>query len=128
MAKTKQFTITIQNQPGALAGITRPLSAGKVNLVALLATSQGTTATVQLIAENPKKAKRALDEAHINYQETPAEELSLLNKAGALTQILDKLAAKGVNLNALYATAAKGGKRATVVYTAEAQAAQTASA
>ncbi|HKE30952.1 MAG TPA: hypothetical protein VKD65_04445 [Candidatus Angelobacter sp.] len=128
MAKTKQFTITIQNQPGALAGITRPLSAGKVNLVALLATSQGTTATVQLIAENPKKAKRALDEAHITYQETPAEELSLLNKAGALTQILDKLAAKGVNLNALYATAAKGGKRATVVYTAEAQAAQTASA
>ncbi|HKD13762.1 MAG TPA: hypothetical protein VKE71_04370 [Candidatus Angelobacter sp.] len=128
MAKTKQFTITIQNQPGALAGITRPLSAGKVNLVALLATSQGTTATVQLIAENPKKAKRALDDAHITYQETPAEELSLLNKAGALTQILDKLAAKGVNLNALYATAAKGGKRATVVYTAEAQAAQTASA
>ena len=128
MAKTKQFTITIQNQPGALATITRPLSAGKVNLVALLATSQGTTATVQLIAENPKKAKRALDEAHIAYQETPAEELSLLNKAGALTQVLDKLAAKGVNLNALYATAAKGGKRATVVYTAEAQAAQSASA
>jgi len=128
MAKTKQFTITIQNQPGALAAITRPLSAGKVNLVALLATSQGTTATIQLIAENPRKAKRALDEAHIAYQETPAEELSLLNKAGALTQVLDKLAAKGVNLNALYATAAKGGKRATVVYTAEAQAAQTASA
>jgi len=128
MAKTKQFTITIQNQPGSLAAITRPLSAGKVNLVALLATSQGTTATIQLIAENPKKAKRALDEAHIAYQETPAEELSLLNKAGALTQVLDKLAAKGVNLNALYATAAKGGKRATVVYTAEAQAAQTASA
>ena len=128
MAKTKQFTITIQNQPGALATITRPLSAGKVNLVALLATSQGTTATIQLIAENPKKAKRALDDAHIAYQETPAEELSLLNKAGALTQVLDKLAAKGVNLNALYATAAKGGKRATVVYTAEAQAAQTASA
>ena len=128
MAKTKQFTITIQNQPGSLAAITRPLSAGKVNLVALLATSQGTSATVQLIAENPRKAKRALDEAHIAYQETPAEELSLLNKAGALTQLLDKLAAKGVNLNALYATAAKGGKRATVVYTAEAQAAQTASA
>jgi len=127
MAKTRQFTITIPNQPGALAAITRPLSAGKVNLVALLATSQGTNATVQLIAENPRKAKRALDEAHISYQETAAEELTLINKAGALTQVLDKLAAKGVNLNTLYATAAKGGKRATVVYTAEAQA-QTANA
>ena len=127
MAKTKQFTITIANQPGALAAITRPLSAGKVNLVALLATSQGASATVQLIADNPKKAKRALDEARIPYQETTAEEFPLQNKAGALTQVLDRLAAKGVNLSTLYATAAKGGKRATVVYTAEAQA-QSASA
>ena len=127
MAKTKHFTSTIPNQPGAHAAITRPLSAGKVNLVALLATSQGTSATVQLIADKPRKAKRALDEAHIAYQEATAEEFPLMNKAGALTQVLDRLAAKGVNLNTLYATAAKGGKRATVVYTAEAQA-QSASA
>ena len=121
MAKTKQFTITIQNQPGALAAITRPLSAGKVNLIALLATSQGTSATVQLIAESARKAKKVLDEAHIAYQETAAEELSLLNKAGALTHYLDILAARGVNLSTLYATAAKGGKKATVVYTSEAK-------
>ena len=121
MAKTKQFTITIPNQPGALAAIAKPLAGAKVNLLSLLATAQGTSATVQVVTEDAKRAKKALDEAKIAYQETVAEEYELPNKPGALAQALDKLAAKGVNLNSLYATASKGGKKAVVVYTAEAQ-------
>ncbi len=46
-----------------------------------------------------------------------AEEIELPNKPGALAQTLDKLAAKGVNLNSICATASKGGKKAVVVYT-----------
>jgi len=46
----------------------------------------------------------------------------LPNKAGALAQCLEKLAARGVNLNSIYATASKGGRKAVVVYTAEAEA------
>lgn len=122
MAKTKQFTITVPNQPGALASIAKPLGAAKVNVLAMLATAQGANATVQLVAEDAKRAKKALDAAKIAYQETAAEEYALANKPGALAQYLEKLAAKGVNLNSLYATASKGGKKAVVVYTAEAQA------
>jgi hypothetical protein len=51
-----------------------------------------------------------------------AQEYELPNKPGALAQYLDKLAAKGVNLNSIHATAAKGGKKAVVVYTVEAEA------
>jgi len=51
----------------------------------------------------------------------------LPNKPGALAQCLAKLAAKGVNLDSIHATAAKGGKKAVIVYTAEA-AAKTATA
>ena len=127
MAKTTQFTITVQNQPGALAAIAKSLGNAKVNVLALLATAQGTSATVQLVAENAKRAKKALDAAHIAYRETAAEEHEVPNKAGSLGQYLEKLAAKGVNLNSLYATAAKGGKKAVVVYTAEAKAASVAS-
>jgi len=127
MAKTKQFTITVQHQPGAVAAIAKSLGNAKVNILALLATAQGTGGTIQLVAEDAKKAKKALDEAKIAYQETTAEQYELPNKPGALAEYLGKLAAKGVNLNSVHATAAKGGKKATVVYTAEAQA-QTASA
>lgn len=127
MAKTKQFTISIDNQPGAVAHIAKTLGEAKVNILSLLGTAQGAAGTVQLIAEDPRRAKKALDGARISYQETPAEIYDLANKPGALAQCLDKLAAKGVNLNSIHATAAKGGKKAVVVYTVEA-AAQVATA
>jgi hypothetical protein len=122
MAKTKQFTIAVQNRPGAVAEIARALGDAKVNILALSGTAQGTSGTVQLVVEDSRRAKKALDEAKLSYQETAAEERELPNKPGALAQYLDKLATKGVNLNSIYATAAKGGKKAVVVYAAEAEA------
>src|SRR5438309_1188978 len=119
MAKTKQFTITIDNQPGAVARIAKTLGDAKVNILSLLGTAQGAAGIVQLIAEDARRAKKALDNARISYQETPAETYDLPNKPGALAEILDKLAATGVNLNSIHATAAKGGKKAVMVYTAE---------
>jgi hypothetical protein len=122
MAKTKQFTITVDNQPGAVARIAKALGDSKVNILALLGTSQGTTGTVQFVAEDARKAKKALDAARIAYQETPAEQYELPNKAGALAQALTTLEKKGVNLGSIHATAAKGGKKAVVVYTVQATA------
>ena len=122
MAKTKQFTIAVQNQPGAVLEIARTLGNAKVNILALLGTAQGTSGMVQLVAEDARRAKKALDEAKLTYQETEAEQYELPNKPGALAQCLDKLAAKGVNLDTIYATAPKGGRKAVVVYTVEAAA------
>ena len=119
MAKTKQFTISVDNQPGAVARIAKALGDSKVNILALLGTAQGTKGTVQLVAEDAKKAKKALDAARISYQETAAEQHELPNKAGALGQYLASLEKKGVNLGSIHATAAKGGKKAVIVYTLE---------
>jgi len=128
MAKTKQFTISVDNQPGAVAHIAKTLGDAKVNILALLGTAQGTGGTIQLVAEDAKKAKKALDAARIAYQETAAEQYELPNKAGALAQCLNQLAKKGANLNSIHATAAKGGKKAVVVYTVEAAAPKAATA
>jgi hypothetical protein len=121
MAKTRQFTITIENRPGAVAEIASILGNAKVNILALLGTAHATGGTVQLVVQDARKAKRALDDAKYSYRESPAEEYELANKPGALAQTLVKLAAKGVNLNTICATASKSGKKAVVVYTVEAQ-------
>jgi hypothetical protein len=128
MAKTKQFTISIDNHPGAVAEIAKTLGSAKVNILSLLGTAQGTGGTVQLLVDDARRAKKALDSARISYQEAPAEQHELPNKPGALAESLAKLAAKGVNLTSIHATAAKGGKKAVIVYTAEATAAKAASA
>jgi hypothetical protein len=122
MAKTKVFTITVQNQPGALAGVAKALANAKVNILALLGTAQGSTGTIHLVAEEAKRAKKALEEAKLAYVETGAEQHELANKPGTLAQHLEKIAAKGVNLSSIHATAVKGGKKAVVVYTVEAPA------
>ncbi len=119
MAKIKQFTIAVDNRPGVVAEIAKTLGNAKVNILALLATGQGATGTVQLVVEDSRKAKKALDEARLSFTESTAEEYELPNKPGALGQCLDKLAARGINLSSIHATAAKGGKKAVVVYTVE---------
>ena len=75
------------------------------------------TSTSGSAAWDARRARKALDEARLTYRETTAEEYELPNKPGALAECLDKLAAKGVNLNSICATAANGGKKAVVVYT-----------
>ena len=119
MAKTKQFTISVQNQPGTVLEIVKTLGNAKVNILSLLGTAQGTSGTVHLIVEDPRRARKVMDDAKLTYQETEAEQYELPNKPGALAQSLEKLAAKGVNLNSIHATAVKGAKKAVVVYTAE---------
>jgi hypothetical protein len=122
MAKTKQFAISVDNHPGAVAEIAKTLGSAKVNILSLLGTSQGAGGMVQLLVDDPRRAKKALDSARVSYLEMPAEQLELPNKPGALAECLERLAAKGVNLTSIHATAAKGGKKAVIVYTAEAAA------
>ena len=124
MAKIKQFTISVENRPGTVAEIARTLGSAKVNILALLGTvqgAQGTAGTVELVVEDARRARKTLDAAGLTYKETTAEEYELPNKPGALAECLEKLAAKGVNLNSIHATAAKGGKKAVVVYTIAAE-------
>jgi hypothetical protein len=120
MAKTKVFTITVQNHPGAVAAIAKALGIAKVNILALSGTAKGTSGTVRLVAEEAKPARKVLDEAKLAYQEAAAEQCELANKPGALAQHLENLAAKGVNLSSICVTAVKGKKKPAVVYTVEA--------
>lgn len=118
MAKTKQFTISLENRPGALAEVARTLGSAKVNILTLLGTAQGTGGTVELVVDDTRRARKALDEAKVSYRETTADEYELPNKPGALAACLETLARRGVNLNSICATVTKGGKKAVLVYTA----------
>jgi hypothetical protein len=78
-------------------------------------------ASCRVVVEDARRAKKALDGAGLTYKETIAVEQELPNKPGALAECLDKLAAKGVNLNSICATVSKGGKKAVVVYSVAAE-------
>ena len=128
MAKTKQLSVAVDNKPGAVAEIVRTLGNAKVNILALAGWAEGPAGTVQVIVEDSRRAKKALDDARIAYQEQPIDQIEIANKPGALAKTLDQLAGKGVNLSMIYATTTKGGKKAVAVYAVAAEAAKAATA
>src|SRR5882724_11250588 len=85
MAKTKQFTIAVDHQPGAVARIAKTLGDAKVNILCLLGTSQGTAGTVQLIVEDARRAKKALDAAGISWYEIRAASSAFLARRASST-------------------------------------------
>lgn len=115
MAKARQFSIEVEHRPGAAAEVASTLGEAKVNILALEGVVHGTQGWVHVIADNPRKAKAALEAARLRYQESDVSLVELPNKPGALAKHLEGLAKKGVNLRAVFATTSKGAKKATIV-------------
>ena len=120
MAKIKQFTIAVENRPGAVATIAKVLGNARVNILALSGTGLGAAGALHIIAEDARRAKKALDEAGLTYAETTVHQYELPNKPGALAEYLEKLSTREINLSSIYATASKDGKKAVIVYSVEA--------
>jgi hypothetical protein len=112
MAKVKQLTVSLENQPGKLAQMAQVLADAKVNIVALLV---GSSTGPQVVVDQVGKAKKALDKAGMSYTEGTVEQLELNNKPGALAEVAGKLAKKGINIDAAYATMPKGAKKAVLL-------------
>jgi hypothetical protein len=115
MAKVKQLTISLQNQPGALARAAKVLADAKVNIVALLGSTSGEQGSAQVVVDNLNRAKKALGGAGLSYTEGTLEQFELNNKPGALAAVASKLAKKGINIDSAYATAPKGARKAVLV-------------
>jgi hypothetical protein len=115
MPKLNQLTVSCENRPGTLADLTRILSAAKVNILAFNAGSAGAMGYIQLVVDNPVKAKKILKGKGISYYEERVLHVTLPNVPGALSRFAAKLAAKEINIGAAYQTAAEGSKKASIV-------------
>jgi hypothetical protein len=117
MAKAKQITIKVADRPGSVAEAIRALAGAKVNILSILGWND--SGTLQLVVDNPRGAKKALDSANVQYTESTAEVVELPNKPGSLLKYLEKLAAKGVNLHSIGGIASKKATKSVVVWTSQ---------
>jgi hypothetical protein len=107
-----ELALRLQNSPGALARVCDLLSTERVNVIAL---SLETNGTLRLIVDNPVHAKGVLAERHYEVSERSALVVQVGNDPGALAAVARLLAASGVNLDYVYATAREGQPTAIVV-------------
>jgi hypothetical protein len=106
----KQFTLYLENKPGALSRITDKLAAGKINIEGISVSESTDVGLVQVVVSNAEKTKKILKRLSVPFTIQNVALLSITNKPGALAEIIKKLARTGVNINYIYATACECNK------------------
>lgn len=100
----KQFTLYLENKPGALARITRKLAQSKVNIEGISVATSPDVGLIQMVVSNSVVTRRLLKELGIAFTVQEVAIVSLANAPGALAHLLSLLAARKLNLNYVYAT------------------------
>ena len=113
MPRAKQLTISVSDQPGRLGEIGAALGAKKVNIRALMATTEGGRGAVRMVVDKTAAAKKVCSSMGWEASEEEVLSVTLTDNPGTLGKVSKKLGAAGVNIEYVYAGPG-GGKRATV--------------
>jgi hypothetical protein len=88
--------------------VTHALARAGVNLKSVAGMAIGNQGLLHLVADDVEAARRALEEAHIPFEESEVVTVLLENRAGELEDVASKLANGGVNLQAVYVVGLDG--------------------
>ena len=106
----KDAIVRINNQPGALARVTKSVGDKGINIEAIIATVEGADAVVHLVTSDHQRTINTLHERQLEVQETKVVVIEALHRPGLLQHITEKLARENMDLFYLYATAAEADK------------------
>ena len=105
MAVKKQLSISLPNEPGALAKACKVLAKAGVNIQAIGVSDSSDVGVIRILTSNPNDAKRALADASIMATPQDVLVLQLADKPGSLANVAGKLGRAKININYVYATA-----------------------
>ena len=102
MPTAKEFTITMDDRPGALGEICRALADRNVNIVAAQSFPIGGKSTTRFVFDDPTKARNVLDNERATYTEMEVAKVTLAHRPGELARVAQKLGDASININYLY--------------------------
>jgi hypothetical protein len=113
MPRAKQLTIWVSDQPGRLGEIGSAFGAKKINIRALMATTDAGRGAVRVVVDKNAAAKKICSSMGWETTEEEVLAVTLTDNPGTLGKVSKKLGAAGVNIQYVYAGPG-GGKRAAV--------------
>lgn len=116
MPKSKEFTIRIEDKPGALGKCCRALADRGVNILAFQAYDFEGQGLIRMVVDNPRTAKRLLDAEHIYCIETEVAQVPLPNRPGELSRAASVLGEAHVNINYAYCGTEPGSNMPLVIF------------
>ena len=109
-----QLSVYLANEPGSLAAAIKAISQAGINIRALSLADTRDFGILRLIVSDLAKTKEALTERAI-ATETPVIAVEMSDRAGALSDVLEILGSKGINIEYVYAFTATKADSAYVV-------------
>ena len=113
----KQVSVFLDNKPGSLSEVMDQLDKSKIRIFALSIADKGEFGLVRMIAEDPNKATRVLEDAGFNLAKSKKNiEVTVILPRDGISKITKILGDIGLNIEYAYSSAAHvNGKFALVL-------------
>jgi hypothetical protein len=102
MARAKEFTVTIEDKPGALGKCFAGLAERGVNIMAFQSFVEERESLVRFLTDNPAAAKDMLGSLRMIFEETEVAVIRVANRAGELGRAAMRLGEKQINIDYSY--------------------------
>ncbi|MGD0359624.1 MAG: ACT domain-containing protein [Bryobacteraceae bacterium] len=116
MPKAKEFTVTIEDKPGALGKCFRALAERGVNILAFQSYVEEGESLARLVVDDPAGAKAVLGGLRMIFEETDVAIVRLPHRPGELGRAASRLGEKQINIDYSYCGLEPGSARALVVF------------
>jgi hypothetical protein len=116
MPKMKEFTVTIDDKPGALGKCFQALAERGVNILAFQSYVEDRESLTRLIVDNPAGAMAVLGGLRMIFEETEVAVVRLPHTPGELGRAASKLGEKQINIEYSYCGLEPGSTRALLAF------------
>ena len=115
----QELALELPNRPGTLAGVARILAQERINLAAISVDSSGRHGHVRLVVSDPKKARASLTNAGFRVEIHDLIAVRLEDRSGSFLQVVEALAAAGVNIQSVAILVVRDGAQSLVAFSAD---------
>src|SRR5579863_8184641 len=116
MPKVKEFTLTIEDKPGALGRCFLALADRGVNILAFQSYVEEGESLARLLVDNPPTAREVLGGLRMIFEQTEVAVVSLPHRPGALGRAAARLGEHKINIDYSYCGLEPGSMRGLLVF------------
>jgi hypothetical protein len=116
MAKAREFTVRIEDKPGALGKCFLALAERGVNVLAFQSYVEEGESLARFVADDPASAKAVLGGVRAIFEETEVAVVRLANRPGGLGRAAARLGEQRINIDYSYCGQEPGLAQALLVF------------
>jgi len=116
MPKMKEFTVTIEDKPGALGKCFLALAERGINILAFQSFVEEGESLARLVVNDPPTAKSVLGGLRMIFEETEVAVIRVAHEPGGLGRAAARLGEGGINIDYSYGGLEPGSTRALLVF------------